>query len=300
MPTLRLGTRGSPLAIAQAEETARRLAAAFPELAGAVEIVVIKTSGDTIQDRPLAEIGGKGLFTKEIEEALIDGGVDIAVHSLKDMPTVLPDGLIFGAILPRADVRDAWFGRDGLTLDTLPPGARIGTSSLRRGVQAMIARPDLKIVSFRGNVATRLSKLEAGEAEATMLAMAGLERLGMTDRATAVLEPARMLPAVGQGAIAIECRAADDATRRYLAAINDHGTERRVAAERAMLAVLDGSCRTPIAGLAEITAEGALRLTGFAATPDAARHARSIATGALADAEAIGTEVGGALKHITV
>lgn len=302
---LRIGTRGSPLALAQAHEVKGRLAAAHPALAadGAVEIVVLSTKGDRILDRPLAEIGGKGLFTEEIEAGLLDGSLDIAVHSMKDMPTALPEGLVIPCLLPREDVRDAVLLRPDLGVDpgsvqrdgilaALPSGARVGTSSLRRAAQIRAARPDLAIVGFRGNVQTRMRKLEAGEADATLLARAGLNRL---DLAVGVnLAPEALLPAVAQGAIGVECRDGDGETQRLLAAIHCPLTGDRVAAERAMLARLDGSCRTPIAGLA--LAEGdTLWLRGLVAREDGSGVWRAEARGPRSGAVALGEEVAAAL-----
>src|SRR5689334_18877765 len=223
--------------------------------AGEIEIVTIRTSGDRIQDRPLAEAGGKGLFVKEIEEALLTGAIDLAVHSAKDMPTVLPDGLMLAACLPREDVRDAFISRKAASLRDLPHGAVVGTASLRRQAMVRRLRPDVSVVPLRGNVETRLKKLDAGEVDATLLALAGLKRLGLADKATALLEPDEFLPAVGQGAITIEARHDDARTRALLAAIDHADTSVALAAERAFLAVLDGSCRTPIAGHALVTGE---------------------------------------------
>ncbi len=267
---LRIGTRGSPLALAQAMETKRRLAGIHPDLAdeAAIEIVVIKTTGDRIQDRALMEIGGKGLFTKEIEEALYDGSIDIAVHSMKDMPTVLPDGLGVRAILEREDARDAWFSREGLELQDLPSGAIVGSASLRRQAQIKHLRPDIEVVTFRGNVGTRLDKLARGEVDATVLAMAGLKRLGKVDLATSALSTETMLPAVAQGAIGLEVRLDDKATLERIAPLNHHESAVRVETERALLAELDGSCRTPIAAYAEIEADGKICLTSLVALPD--------------------------------
>ncbi|MEY3011784.1 MAG: hypothetical protein RIT45_519 [Pseudomonadota bacterium] len=275
---LRIGTRGSPLALAQAYEVRARLAAAHPALAdeGAIEIVVVSTRGDRVLDRPLAEIGGKGLFTEEIEAGLLDGSLDIAVHSMKDMPTELPEGLTIPCLLPREDVRDVVLVRDGLPVDAarrdadgilaaLPAGARVGTSSLRRAAQVRAARPDLQIVGFRGNVQTRMRKLAEGEADVTLLARAGLNRLDLALGDD--LDPSALLPAVAQGAIGIECRSDDAETQSLLAAIHCAETAARVHAERAMLARLDGSCRTPIAGLCE--REGSRwRLRGLLAEED--------------------------------
>ena len=295
---LRIGTRGSPLALAQAHETRRRLAAAHPELAGegAVEIVVIKTTGDRIQDRTLAEAGGKGLFTKEIEEALAEGAIDLAVHSMKDVPTWLPVGLTIPCLLPRVDARDAWFSASGRGLDDLPAGAVVGTASLRRQAQVLVRRPDLKVVPLRGNVGTRLSKLAAGEVAATLLAYAGLIRLGLTGGVTAILEPEVMLPAVAQGAIGIECREADDATRARLAPLSCTETMARVTAERALLAVLDGSCRTPIAAHARLDGAGGLVLDALVLRPDGSESFSARRRGAVAAAEALGRDAGEELK----
>jgi hydroxymethylbilane synthase len=293
-PPLRLGTRGSPLALKQAELVRAALIAARPELGepGAVEIVPIRTSGDRIQDRTLAEAGGKGLFTKEIEEALIAGAVDLAVHSAKDMPTWLPEGLAIGAVLPREDPRDALVSNSSARrLADLPRAAVLGTAALRRQAQALMARPDLKVVPFRGNVETRLRKLAEGQADATLLALAGLKRLGRAD-AGAVLEPKEMLPAAGQGIIAIERRSADGEAARLLAALDDGPSAAALLAERAVLAVLDGSCRTPIAAYAEPMPGGRLRLHALIALPDGSRALREEETGAAAEAASLGGEVG--------
>lgn len=238
---LHIGTRGSPLALAQAHETRDRLMAGFDLPADAFVIDVIKTTGDRVQDRPLKEIGGKGLFTKEIEEAMLADRIDIAVHSMKDMPVAQPDGLVLDTYLPREDVRDAFISHKYASLADLPAGCVVGTSSLRRRAQLLNFRPDLKAVEFRGNVQTRLRKLSEGVADCTFLAMAGLNRLGMSDIATAPISPDNMLPAVAQGAIGIECRANDGRARDMLAALHDHDTGLRLAAERAFLAQLDGS-----------------------------------------------------------
>lgn len=304
---LRIGTRGSPLALAQAHQTRDRLMAAHPDLRelGAIDIVVIKTTGDRIQDRTLAEAGGKGLFTKEIEEALAAGAIDLAVHSMKDVPTWLPDGLEISCLLPREDPRDAFFSVQGGGLDDLPAGAVVGTASLRRQAQVLAHRPDLRVVPLRGNVQTRLRKLDDREVDATLLALAGLRRLDLTARISAILDSAVMLPAVAQGAIGIEIRSADDATRARLVPLHCAATGERVAAERALLAVLDGSCRTPIAALAERDGDGRLRLEALVARPDGTqvfRAARTGATadaaraGAVADAERMGSDAGAELK----
>ena len=290
---LKIGTRGSPLALAQAYETRARLVAAHGLLEDAFEIVVIKTTGDDraliAADRPLKEIGGKGLFTKEIEDALLSGGIDIAVHSMKDMPVAQPSGLLLDCYLPREDVRDAFVSPTVARLADLPQGAVVGSSSLRRRAQLASRRPDLKLVEFRGNVQTRLKKLDGGVATATFLAMAGLRRLGMEAVARSAIEVGEMLPAVAQGAIGIERRGADDRAGALLAAMHDTPTGQRLAAERAFLATLDGSCETPIAGLAELEG-GALWLRGEILRPDgseviAGERRCSVAEGADAGAD---------------
>ncbi len=258
---LRIGTRGSPLALAQAYETRERLSIAFGLSRDSFEIVVIKTTGDKVLNRPLKEIGGKGLFTKEIEEALLQESIDIAVHSMKDMPVQQPDGLILDTFLPREDVRDAFVSRIHKSLADIPQGATVGTSSLRRKAQLMSKRPDLKIVEFRGNVQTRLKKLDDGVAECTFLAVAGLNRLKMEDIITAPISTDDMLPAVAQGAIGIERREKDIKVATMLEAIHNSTTGLLLSAERAFLEALDGSCETPIAGLAEFKNEN-LRFRG--------------------------------------
>ena len=257
----RIGTRGSPLALAQAYETRARLAAALDVSEHAFEIVVIKTTGDRVLDRPLKEIGGKGLFTREIEDAMLAGDIDIAVHSMKDMPVEQPGGLVLSCYLPREDPRDAFIAPTGGTLDALAPGTTVGTSSLRRKAQLLNRRPDLAVVEFRGNVQTRLQKLKDGVAACTFLAMAGLNRLAMAHVAASAIEPSEMLPAVAQGAIGVERRSDDTRAADMLAAIHDAPTGQRLAAERAFLAALDGSCETPIAGLATLDGN-TLHLTG--------------------------------------
>ncbi len=258
---LRIGTRGSPLALAQSYETRERLSIAFGLSLDSFEIVVIKTTGDKVLNRPLKEIGGKGLFTKEIEEALLQESIDIAVHSMKDMPVQQPDGLILDTFLPREDVRDAFVSRIHKSLADIPQGATVGTSSLRRKAQLMSKRPDLKIVEFRGNVQTRLKKLDDGVAECTFLAVAGLNRLKMEDIITAPISTDEMLPAVAQGAIGIERREKDIKIATMLEAIHNSTTGLLLSAERAFLEALDGSCETPIAGLAEFKNEN-LRFRG--------------------------------------
>lgn len=293
---LRIGTRGSPLALAQARTVAARLAAAMQVEETAIELVVIRTTGDAIQDRPLADVGGKGLFTKEIEQALIEGRVDLAVHSSKDMPTFSQPGLVLAACLEREDPRDVFISRKAKSLATLPQGATLGTASLRRQAIAKRLRPDLKVVPLRGNVETRLRKLDAGEVDATLLALAGLRRLGLTEHVTAVLSADEFLPAVGQGAIGIEAREQDERTREILARINHADTLTAVACERAFLAVLDGSCKTPIAGHATITGD-TVRFRGLIARPDGAAAHDISGTGSRKDAVTIGTDAGRELKH---
>jgi hydroxymethylbilane synthase len=294
---LRIGTRGSPMALRQTGRVHDGLVAAHPELAapGAVEIVAIRTTGDRVQDRPLAEIGGKGLFAKEIDQALLDGRIDLAVHSLKDLETRLPDGIAIACVLPRDDPRDALLSRDGAGLAQLPRGAIVGTSSLRRQAQLLRCRPDLKVAPFRGNADTRIRKLDQGEVAATLLALCGLERLGLAARASEILTPEIMLPAVGQGALVVAARAGDEAMQRLLTPLHDPPSAACVTAERAMLAALDGSCRTPIAGLARIAA-GALRLDGLLLTPDGSEAIAARRQGAPADAEALGHDLGAELR----
>jgi len=275
------------LALAQAHEVRRRLMSAEGAQEDRFEIVVIKTSGDRIQDRPLSEVGGKGLFTKEIEEALLAGEIDLAVHSMKDMATVLPEGLTLAAMLPREDVRDAFISLKYRSLDEVPPGGRIGTSSLRRQAQVKLRRPDLEVVGFRGNVQTRLNKLADGVADATFLACAGLNRLGLADKITAAIDTGLMLPAVAQGAIGIEIRAGDEEISALAGQLNDERTAICVTAERAFLKRLDGSCRTPIAGLAEFDG-GYLRMRGQILTPDGAQEFAGVRTGLPASAISIG------------
>jgi len=287
---LKIGTRGSPLALAQAHETRRRLQEAFDLPEDAFEVAVIKTTGDRVQDRPLKEIGGKGLFTREIEDALLSGGIDIAVHSMKDMPVLQPGGLTLDTYLPREDVRDAFVSPGAGHLSDLPEGARVGTSSLRRRAQVLVACPHLEVVEFRGNVQTRLRKLDEGVAACTFLAMAGLNRLGRADVATAAIEPEVMLPAVAQGAIGIERREGDARVAALLEPLHDALTGQRLAAERAFLAGLDGSCETPIAGLAEIDG-GTLRLRGEILRPDGSESHADDATAPVEDGAALGAEM---------
>jgi hydroxymethylbilane synthase len=275
-----------------------QLAAAYPDLAapGAIEIVTIRTSGDRVQDRLLAEIGGKGLFAKEIEEALSADRIDLAVHSLKDLETWLPDGLAIACVLPRDDPRDVFVSATGASLAALPGSARVGTASLRRQAQLLRHRSDLVAVPIRGNVDTRLRKLQAGEFDAIVVALCGLERLDLTGRATEILPREVMLPAVGQGALAIECRAGNETVRQLVGPLHDPISAACVGAERAMLAALDGSCRTPIAGLAE-AADGRLMIEGRLLKPDGSDEIRGRRQGAIIDAEALGTELGRELRR---
>jgi hydroxymethylbilane synthase len=294
MPPLKIGTRGSPLALAQAHETRDRLMAAHGLPETAFEIVVIKTTGDDAAliaaDKALKELGGKGLFTREIEEALLSGAIDIAVHSMKDMPTAQPQGLLLDCYLPREDVRDAFVSPRFARIADLPEGAVVGSSSLRRRAQLANRRPDLKLVEFRGNVQTRLKKLDDGVAEATFLAMAGLRRLGRTEVARSAIAPEEMLPAVAQGAIGVERRSQDTRVAALLEPIHDLATGHRLAAERAFLATLDGSCETPIAGLAVLEG-GTLWLRGEILRPDGSEALRAEARAPLAEAAALGADL---------
>ena len=292
--TVRIGTRGSPLALAQAHEVRDRLAAAHPGLT--TEIVVIKTTGDKILDRTLGEIGGKGLFTKEIEEALLAGAIDLAVHSMKDMPTTLPDGLALSCILEREDVRDAWISPAAANLADLPAGAVVGTASLRRQAQILHRRPDLTVIPFRGNVQTRLRKLAEGAADATLLALAGLKRLGLRHEATALFEPDEMLPAVAQGAIGLETRRDDARLGALLAPLHHPASARCIAAERALLAALDGSCRTPIAALARLNKAGGLSLIARIYRPDGSQMLEAMRRGPAGEGEAMGRDAGDELR----
>ncbi len=294
MPTpdrpLNIGTRGSPLALAQAHETRDRLMAAFDLPEAAFRICVIKVTGDQILDRALKDIGGKGLFTREIEEALLSGDIDIAVHSMKDMPTLQPDGLVLDCYLPREDVRDAFVSPGVARLMDLPQGAVVGSSSLRRRAQLAHRRPDLHLIEFRGNVQTRMKKLADGVAAATFLAMAGLNRLGLADVARSAIDPEEMLPAVAQGAIGIERRVADERVAALLAAIHHWPTGLRLAAERAFLLRLDGSCETPIAGLALLEGND-LWLRGEVLRPDGTQVITGERRGTAADGAAMGRDL---------
>jgi len=291
----RIGTRGSALALAQAAETRARLMVAHNLPEEAFEVTVIRTSGDRIQDRPLSEVGGKGLWVLEIEEALFDRRIDFAVHSAKDMPTVLPPGLVLAAYLEREDVRDAFIAREAASLAALPTGAKVGTASLRRQALVKRARPDLEVEVLRGNVETRLGKLADGHADATLLALAGLKRLGLAGRATAVFEPEDFPPAVGQGAITIEARADDDETLDLLSSIDHRETHTALLAERSYLAALDGSCRTPIGGLARMQ-NGSLVFHGLIISPDGTRSHETRRTCAPSEAAAAGLDAGTELR----
>jgi hydroxymethylbilane synthase len=293
---LRIGTRGSPLALVQARTVAARLAASLAVSADAIALKIIRTSGDAIQDRPLADAGGKGLFTKEIEEALLQGAIDLAVHSTKDMPTLLPDGLMLAACLEREDARDVFISRQASSLAELPQGATLGTASLRRQAIAKRARPDLNVTPLRGNVETRLRKLEDGEVDATILALAGLKRLGLVEHATKIMDADEFLPAVGQGAIGIEARAADRRTRDMLARVDHADTSIAIACERAFLAVLDGSCKTPIGGHATLSG-GLVHFRGLIAKPDGSAAHETASSGGHKDAVKIGADAGHALRQ---
>lgn len=294
--SLRIGTRASPLALVQARAVRSRLAAAMGVNEETIELVVIRTTGDTIQDRPLADEGGKGLFTKEIEEALLDRRIDLAVHSAKDMPTILPKGLALMACLEREDPRDVFISHKARSLVELPRGASLGTASLRRQAIAKRARPDLRVTPLRGNVETRLRKLDAGEVDATLLALAGLRRLGLVEHITSIMNAEEFLPAVGQGAIGIEARKDDTRVCDILARIDHADTFIAVACERAFLAALDGSCKTPIAGHATISGD-AIQFRGLIARPDGSAAHDIAGTGSRKDAAAIGTDAGRELKH---
>lgn len=296
IPTLVIGTRGSPLAMAQAKEAQARLAEALGCDAGPLTLRPFTTTGDAIQDRALAEAGGKGLFTKELDAALLDERIDFAVHSAKDLPTFLPDGLVIAAFLPREDVRDVFISRLADSLEALPPGTVVGTASPRRQALVLRARPDLRVGLLRGNVGTRLQKLERGEAGATLLALAGLKRLGMETHATRIFSIDEMLPAVGQGAIAITARTGDARTREMLARINHPETEAALTLERAFLAVLDGSCRTPIAGHARVES-GTIRFRGTVLRPDGTDAVEIALEGVARDAERLGHQAGHEIKN---
>jgi hydroxymethylbilane synthase len=295
----RIGTRGSPLALAQAYETRERLIEQFPELEedGAIEICVMKTQGDMILDKSLMELGGKGLFTKELDVALLADEVDICVHSMKDVPTWLPDGTVLPCTLPREDTNDAFIYKDGTVkcIEELPDHSVIGTASLRRQSQLMAINPTLKCVNFRGNVQTRLRKLDDGVVDATLLAIAGLKRMDMADCATSILEWDEMLPAVAQGAIGIQCRTGDERSLKYIGALNHAATLACVNCERGFLEALDGNCKTPIAGQARII-DGKIKFRGLIAMPDGSQKFVTESEGAIEDAVEIGRKAGEGLK----
>ncbi|MBL8790257.1 MAG: hydroxymethylbilane synthase [Rhizobiales bacterium] len=295
MTKIRIGTRGSPLALAQAHETRERLVKAHGLSPDDFEITVITTTGDRIRDRPLSEIGGKGLFTKEIEEALFAKTIDLAVHSMKDMPAVLPAGLAFAATLPREDARDALISLTATSLKGMKQGAVLGSSSVRRSAQALRLRPDLQVVQFRGNVETRLRKLADGVADASFLAVAGLRRLGLTQHIAAVIPMEEMLPAIAQGAIGIEIRDGDEKIARLLAPINHAESATAMACERAFLAALDGSCRTPIAGHARLV-DGRLHFRGETLTLDGKKVFAAERSGAPSDAARMGADAAAEVK----
>ena len=293
---LRIGTRGSPLALAQAHLVRALLASALGTLPERIEIRTFRTTGDRIQDRPLSEAGGKGLFTKEIEDALIADEIDLAVHSAKDMPTVLPAGLVLTAFTEREDARDVFISGKAKHPRELAKGAVVGTASLRRQAMLKRLRPDLEVINFRGNVQTRLRKLEEGEVDATLLALAGLKRLGLVEAATTILETEEFLPAVGQGAIAIETRMNDPRVTEAVALIDHADTHAAVLAERAFLAVLEGSCRTPIGGHAVLRGD-TLHFRGLIVRPDGSEAHETTRSGARGDAARLGADAGAELRR---
>ena len=298
-PLLTIGTRASPLAVAQTKEAAFRMAAANPALAAPDASIISKfrTTGDQIQNRHLAEFGGKGLFAKELDTALIDGHIDLAVHSLKDLETRLPAGITLAACLEREDPSDTLIGAGLKCLDDLPEGALVGTASLRRQAQLLHLRPDIQITLLRGNIQNRIRKIREGEADATFLALAGLKRLGIKHEAACILSPEELLPACGQGAIGITCRTNDNRVRTWLDRINHAETMSRIAAERAMLDQLDGTCRTPIGGLATFSKDGRLTVRGLVARPDGSALFRGELAGTGDDAHALGCELGARLRQ---
>lgn len=298
-PLLRIGTRGSPMALAQTHRVRDALRIANPDLRqnDAIDIVVIQTTADRAQDRTLAEIGGKGLFTKEIEEALLAGSIDMAVHSMKDVPTWLPQGLEIACLLERDDPRDALISTRATSFAELPAGSVVGTASLRRQAQILHKWSHLRVVPFRGNANTRLRKLEAGTVDATLLALSGLERIGRTDAIAAVLPVEEMLPAVAQGTLGVEIRSANDLARALLAPLSHRPTEVCIAAERSLLAALDGSCRTPIAGLGTLSADKTLTLRGLIASSDGRTLWESCRSGPPSDATRLGADLGQELRR---
>ena len=285
---IRIATRKSPLALWQAEHVRDRLLALHPGLQ--VELLKMSTQGDRILDSPLAKIGGKGLFVKELEQGMLDGRADLAVHSMKDVPAELPDGLCLGAILDREDPRDAFVSRQYSSVDDLPEGARVGTSSLRRQCQLRARRPDLQILDLRGNVGTRLGKLDAGDYDAIVLACAGLKRLGLSARITHALTAEEMLPAIAQGVIGIECRVDDARVRGLIGSLNHVETGQRTAAERAMNATLAGGCQAPVAGYS-LLHDGVIELRGLVGQPDGSKVIRGDVSGAAEQAEALGKQL---------
>ena len=291
---LRLGTRGSPLALAQAHEARDRLVAAHGCDPKQIAIVPFRTTGDMIQDRALAEAGGKGLFTRELDAALLGGTIDLAIHSAKDLPTLMPDGIAIAGYLPREDVRDVLISPGFSSIGALPEGALVGSASLRRQAQIQKLRPDLRVALLRGNVQTRLAKVARGEFAATLLALAGLKRLGLDHHASAILDTDHFLPAVGQGAIAVACRSDDGATLDALAAILHEATGVALACERAFLTLLDGSCRTPIAGHA-VLATGRIEFRGMVLAPDGSDSVETFTSGPASEAVRIGEEAATAL-----
>jgi len=293
---LRIGTRGSPLALAQTENVRARLARSHGLAPEAIEVVVIRTTGDQVRDRPLADVGGKGLFTKEIEEALLAGTIDLAVHSAKDVPTFLPQGLTLAAYPEREDPRDVFVGRDNALLATIPAGAVIGSASVRREALVRRLRPDIEVKLLRGNVSTRLEKVAGGVFAGTVLALAGLKRLGLETRATEIFDPAVFPPSVGQGAIAVEIRAGDEPTRALVAAIDDRPTSTALAAERAFLAELDGSCRAPIAGHGRISGDR-FHFYGLLISADGRESVETTREGPLSEAARMGADAGIELKR---
>ncbi len=297
MPQLKLGTRGSPLALAQARETRERLCAAHRLAPEDIEIVVITTTGDMVRDRPLSEIGGKGLFTKELDEALMSRDIDFAVHSMKDLPAQFPEGIALAAVLPREDPRDAFLSSKAKSPDELKHGSVLGSSSVRRTAQMLRLRPDLKPVQFRGNVETRLRKLSEGVADATFLACAGLNRLGLSQHIAMPMPVDVMLPAVAQGAIGIAARMEDEVTHTVLKAIGHEPSAIAVACERAFLQALDGSCRTPLAGHAVLDGE-TLKFRGHALTLDGAHCFETTREGPLSDAARMGLDAGLEVKRL--
>ncbi len=292
---IRIGTRGSPLALTQSENVRALLAAAHGRSPDDFEIVIVRTTGDTVHDRPLADIGGKGLFTKEIEEALLDGRIDLAVHSAKDVPTFLPDGLRLAACPPREDPRDAFIGGAVKSLKELPAGAVLGTASVRRSALAKRLNPGIEAKLLRGNVHTRLDKVANGSFDGTLLALAGLRRLGLADRATEILDPNEFPPSAGQGVVTIEIRSSDSATAKVVSAIDHEVTSIALRTERAFLAELDGSCRAPISGHAQLE-NGRISFYGLVISPDGKNFADTRREGLVADAEKLGADAGRELR----